>query len=80
MDVYNCREAMACRLKGSKRRPPVDLFQDAKKSVGKKASAFLLARPSQDVFLLPLIPWIEQEGSSLLLDTLLFDLFDVLTI
>ena len=56
MDVYNCREAMACRLKGSKRRPPVDLFQDAKKSVGKKASAFLLARPSQDVFLLPLIP------------------------
>ena len=35
--------------------------------------AFLLSRPSQDVFLLPLIPWIEQRGSILLV-TLLYDL------
>ena len=34
---------------------------------------FLLARPSQDVSLLPLIPWIDQ-GGSLLLITLLYDL------
>ena len=39
----------------------------------------LLARSSQDVFLLPLIPWIEQ-GGSILLVTLLYDLCDGLTI
>ena len=40
---------------------------------------FLLARPSQDVFLLPHIQRIEQ-GGSLLLVTLLYDLCDDLTI
>ena len=38
-----------------------------------------LTRPSQDVFLLPLLPWIEQ-GSSILVVTLLYDLCDGLTI
>ena len=40
---------------------------------------FFLAWPLQDVFLLPLIPWIEQ-GSRILLFTLLYDLCDGLTI
>ena len=39
----------------------------------------LLAKPSQEVFLLPHIPWIEQ-GGSILLVTLLYRLFDDLTI
>ena len=34
---------------------------------------FFLARPAQDVFLLPLVPWLEQ-GGSLLLVILLYDL------
>ena len=38
---------------------------------------FLLAKPSQDVFLLPLIPWIEQGGIVYLLH---FDLRDCLAI
>ena len=39
----------------------------------------LLARPSQDVSQLPLILWIEQ-GDSILLFTLIYDLCDGLTI
>ena len=40
----------------------------------------LLARPSQDVFQPPLIPWIKQGGSSILLIKLLCDLCNGLTI
>ena len=40
----------------------------------------LLTRPSQDVILLPLIPCIEQGGSSTLLVKLLYDLCDGHTI
>ena len=47
--------------------------------VSKQSFLLLLARSLQDVFLLPHIPWIEQ-GGSLLLVTLLYDLFDALTI
>ena len=43
------------------------------------SKCFLLARSLQGVFLLPLIPWIEQGGSSLVLVTLLYDLCDGLT-
>ena len=43
------------------------------------SNEFLLASLSQDVFLLPLIPRIEQ-GGSILLVTLLYDVFDRLTI
>ena len=42
-------------------------------------SLLFIGRPLQDVFLLPLIPWIEQEGSILHV-ILLYDLSDVLTI
>ena len=49
------------------------------KSLIEPHELFLLARPSQDVFLLPLIPWIEQ-GGSLLRVTLMYDLCDGLTI
>ena len=40
---------------------------------------FLLARPSQDIFLPPLIQWIEQ-GRSIILVALLYDLCDDVTI
>ena len=43
-----------------------------------KSDSFL-ARSSQDVFLFPHIPWIEQQGSTLLV-SLLYDLFDDHTI
>ena len=50
------------------------------KNVMTVVNVFLLARPSPDIFLPPLIPWVEQGGSSILLVTLLFDLCDDLTI
>ena len=48
-------------------------------SIHKLAVFLLLARLSQDVFLLPLIPFIEQVGITLLVK-LLYDLCDSLTI